>query len=372
MSRLPVGSQQEPIKQSRRKLSWWTYFWVPLVSILVVVLVGGATWRIQLQKEQSRQYRERFGAATVSRYEWEINHSLQHVLVLHSSPDRPYLLFVHGGPGFPFPGVGAPDGFDFLLQSFNLVFWDQRMAGLSYDRAYLEEPVTTAVLAQDVVTLLDRLNSQFHVTKVHVLAHSWGSLSAVKALQMNEDNFASLVLVNPVLDFEQSNKESLRSVKAYAEQLGLKSALSDLDSLDETKGVTQYDELMMYAKWVNGFEFQFSPKSDISASDLITPFWRSPFLSLGRYLNVLRGQKLGGITVLNDVEQGHAKISDFGEGHPPVYVLLGEEDRYMPSLSLMSQYGVPYDVVPQSGHWLFLENKTQFERLIRAFYRKVL
>jgi pimeloyl-ACP methyl ester carboxylesterase len=63
----------------------------------------------------------------------------QSILIQAYEPDNPVLLFLHGGPSMPVPGVSSR-GRDYtlatntkeLVKHYILVFWDQRGTGKSY------------------------------------------------------------------------------------------------------------------------------------------------------------------------------------------------------------------------------------------------
>ncbi|WP_153125073.1 hypothetical protein [Peribacillus tepidiphilus] len=65
----------------------------------------------------------------------------QSILIQAEDPTKPVLLFVHGGPCMPVPGV-VSRGQDYavatttkeLVKHFVVVFWDQRGAGKSFDQ----------------------------------------------------------------------------------------------------------------------------------------------------------------------------------------------------------------------------------------------
>lgn len=67
----------------------------------------------------------------------------QHILIQTEKPGSPVILFIHGGPSMPVPGV-SNRGTDYaliittkeLIKHFTVVFWDQRGTGKSFSKIF--------------------------------------------------------------------------------------------------------------------------------------------------------------------------------------------------------------------------------------------
>ena len=103
-----------------------------------------------------------------------INGVTQAMLLQSEHPERPVLLFLHGGPGMPEYWLTQhyPTG---LEQSFTVAWWEQRGSGLSYDSAIAPETMTVEQFVADTLAVSEWLCERFGARKIYLLAHSWGS-----------------------------------------------------------------------------------------------------------------------------------------------------------------------------------------------------
>jgi pimeloyl-ACP methyl ester carboxylesterase len=93
---------------------------------------------------------------------------------------KPLLLFVHGGPGMPeyFLDRTHPTG---LERDFVVCWWEQRGAGISFDRGVSRASMTVDQLVDDTVAIARLLCERFRQDKVYLLGHSWGSFIGIQA-----------------------------------------------------------------------------------------------------------------------------------------------------------------------------------------------
>jgi pimeloyl-ACP methyl ester carboxylesterase len=110
---------------------------------------------------------------------------------MHGSPARPFLVYLHGGPGAAELAVSA--WFSRAL-SQHFCVWDQRGAGKS--RA---SKVSVAQLTADCLELLGYLETHYHPSKLYLLGHSWGSFLGLLAPQTNPTRVDGLICVGPLV-----------------------------------------------------------------------------------------------------------------------------------------------------------------------------
>ncbi|MEH7086792.1 alpha/beta hydrolase [Neobacillus drentensis] len=105
------------------------------------------------------------------------------VLIQGNDVTKPLLLFIHGGPCMPVPGV-VSRGQDYavsistkeLVKHFVVVFWDQRGAGKTYHKNTPKESFRVEQYIHDCHDLIDNLRSRFKKDKVYLAGHSWGTI----------------------------------------------------------------------------------------------------------------------------------------------------------------------------------------------------
>lgn len=106
--------------------------------------------------------------------------------------DKPVLLFVHGGPGMPeyFLDRTHPTG---LERDFVVCWWEQRGAGISFDRRMLRTSMTVDQLVDDTIAVAAHLSDRFGRDKVYLLAHSWGSFIGIQAAARAPEAFHAYI-----------------------------------------------------------------------------------------------------------------------------------------------------------------------------------
>ncbi len=106
--------------------------------------------------------------------------------------DKPVLLFVHGGPGMPefFLDKTHPTG---LERDFIVCWWEQRGAGISFDRGIPRASMTVTQLVDDVIAVAWHLCGRFGRDKVYLLTHSWGSFIGIQAAARAPEAFHAYI-----------------------------------------------------------------------------------------------------------------------------------------------------------------------------------
>ncbi|MGD0193045.1 MAG: alpha/beta hydrolase [Rhizomicrobium sp.] len=117
--------------------------------------------------------------------------------------DNPVLLVVHGGPGeAQWP---ESDKYKPWEKAFTVVQWDQRGAGHTYGRYGAQTPdVNLDRIAKDGIEVADYLCRSLGKKKIIVLGHSWGSIVAVRMVQLRPELFAAYVGTGQVASWKAS------------------------------------------------------------------------------------------------------------------------------------------------------------------------
>ena len=101
----------------------------------------------------------------------------QSILIRGENVNNPLMLFLHGGPGTAQIGF-APKFQSNLEKNFTVINWDQRGAGLSYDKNIRREELTIENMVTDTVELVKYLLGRFNQEKIFLVGHSWGTVLA--------------------------------------------------------------------------------------------------------------------------------------------------------------------------------------------------
>ncbi|ELJ9316846.1 alpha/beta hydrolase, partial [Staphylococcus pseudintermedius] len=108
---------------------------------------------------------------TIQKHYLTLNGHRQGIIIESRGTDKPILLVVHGGPGFPLYSFFRAHHID-LTDRYTVVFWDQRGTGMSYTR----ETVEMADLISDSYQLIQFLRRHFQQEQVYLMCHSFGTI----------------------------------------------------------------------------------------------------------------------------------------------------------------------------------------------------
>jgi proline iminopeptidase len=100
------------------------------------------------------------------------------------------MIVLHGGPDFDISYL-LPE-LDRLSDKFHLIYYDQRGRGRSADDVKPEDVSLESEMAD-----LDQVRAYFHLEKVALLGHSWGTVLALEYALRHPDRVSRLVLMDP-------------------------------------------------------------------------------------------------------------------------------------------------------------------------------
>lgn len=145
--------------------------------------------------------------------------------------DNPVVLFLHGG-------CGSPDRAQVmkyqspLAKDFTLVAFDQRGAGLAYNKKeakYLD--LTKEIYVEDVHNVATYLKERFHKQKIILVCHSFGTTLGVWFAQKYPDDIVSYVGIGQCVDYVENEKIS------YAWALAEAKRVNDVKSVKTLKSI---------------------------------------------------------------------------------------------------------------------------------------
>jgi pimeloyl-ACP methyl ester carboxylesterase len=175
----------------------------------------------------------------------------QSILIQAEDVTKPVLLFVHGGPCMPVPGV-VSRGQDYavstmtkeLVKHFVVVFWDQRGAGKSYQKSVQPETFRVEQFIQDCEELINLLTNRFHQDKVYLACHSWGTIIGLTVASRAPEKLHGYVGISQILNWPNNDTLCYQWLRTKAENANDQKTLKKLDDL----GPPPYHELK---KWTD-------------------------------------------------------------------------------------------------------------------------
>jgi pimeloyl-ACP methyl ester carboxylesterase len=162
----------------------------------------------------------------------------QSILIQTEDVTKPVLLFVHGGPCMPVPGV-VSRGQDYavsiatkeLVKHFIVVFWDQRGAGKSYQKTTPLESFRVEQYISDCHDLIDTLRSRFNQNKVYLAAHSWGTIIGLSIASRYPEKLHAYIGISQIINWTENDLLCYKWLKKQAETANDEGTLSKLTEL---------------------------------------------------------------------------------------------------------------------------------------------
>ena len=259
------------------------------------------------------------------------------------------LLVIHGGPvldhSYFLPHLES------LAKDFQLIFYDQRACG----KSSIDIDSATMNLA-GFVEDIEQIRQKMGFEKINILGHSWGGLVAMKYAIAHNDKIDRLILSNSMApsatDWQTENIEASKQINPD-DRRRLDNIVST--GLIRSANPTPYIKEMMLLS----FKSQMANAENISKLNLYIP---DDFQQRSGVFGLL-GPDLGEFDLYAQLE----RITT------PTLVLFGETEA---AVNLHAQKmtdsfsEAELIVIPDSGHFPFIENPTEFDRVVKHFLKK--
>ena len=161
----------------------------------------------------------------------DVNGDKQNLHIRSNKPNGEVLLFVHGGPGVPDRSWVMPRQSKYLADYCVMVCWDQRMAGISYNRNNADKDITINDMVEDMYAVVNYLRNRFNKDKIYFVGHSWGSILGVSYLMKYPETIKAYVGMGQFVNGDLNEKMSYEFVVNYAKEHNNKKAIKDLEKI---------------------------------------------------------------------------------------------------------------------------------------------
>ena len=142
---------------------------------------------------------------------------LKQWIYVSGNPEKPLLLFLHGGPGVAQIGFAERFQGD-LKKHFLVAHWDQRGGGKSF-RARTPN-MTLGQYVLDAEELSRYLLKTFGKEKLYLFGHSWGGAFGAKVAQRAPELFHAYIAQGMLVDGEENAQLSYQRVQEQLKSSG--------------------------------------------------------------------------------------------------------------------------------------------------------
>ncbi|OLO39045.1 alpha/beta hydrolase [Alkalihalophilus pseudofirmus] len=286
----------------------------------------------------------------------------QSILIQTEYPGSPVLLFIHGGPSMPVPGV-SNRGIDYalvttmkeLVNHFTVVFWDQRGTGKSYFKDIPRESMHLKQFLSDASDVTDYLRSRFKQEKLHLVAHSWGSVIGLYLAHQYPEKYHSYTGFSQITNWVENDKLSYKWLLEKAKETNNQKALRELAAVGEPPYTKSFKQWSVIRKWQLKYKTMFYDAGDKKSASFLTGLnimLRSPDYSLTDiYNSLVRGFKL---SYTEDLIQDINTFDFFSEVPTlkiPVMFVHGSKEQHVMSELITRYYEVLDAAKGKTFYW---------------------
>lgn len=259
------------------------------------------------------------------------------------------LLVIHGGPvldhSYFLPHLES------LAKDYQLIFYDQRASGRS-SIAIDSASMNLAGFVEDI----EQIRQKLGYDKLIIFGHSWGGLIAMKYAIAHDDKVDHLILSNSMApsaaDWQAENLEAAKNIKEE-DQRRLDAIVSS-GLLRSAEPVPYIKEMMMLS-----FKSQMFDGKNIDKLNLYIP---EDFQQRSAVFGLL-GPDLGAYDLYADL----SKVKS------PTLVLFGQSEAAVDMHAQKMTNSLPngkLEVIEKAGHFPFVENPTEFDRVVKSFLKR--
>ncbi|OCA88214.1 hypothetical protein A8F94_10440 [Bacillus sp. FJAT-27225] len=305
--------------------------------------------------------------------ELDVNGTKQYLLIEGKDTSKPVLLFLHGGPGQPFPfGVSARGKYPELTEDYVAVYYDQRGSGKSYFKDIPMETMNINQFLDDTDVVVDYLRTRFEAEKIMIAGISWGSIIGTKYSSLHPEKVGAYIGISQFVDLQETQRRSTEFLKGIAQQEKDEQMLNDLESLGEPPYTGNADEIWSkYLSRYGGDNYEDENVKKASIFGLIKSAFISPDYSLS---DIYKSMASGATFSLLEAKNLQAEINqvnlikDVPRFEVPVYLIQGKHDG-LTNYELTKEYfdnleapkGKGFTTLEQSAHY---PNEEDFNILV--------
>jgi pimeloyl-ACP methyl ester carboxylesterase len=296
----------------------------------------------------------------------------QCIFIRGMDTNNPVLIFLHGGPGAPSPGMSSSRTLDAeLIKHFTVVHWDQRGAGKSYSRDIPVNSMTYDRLVEDCNELIDYLRNRFKRQKVFVVGHSSGSIIGIKTTHKYPEKIHAYVGVGQIINEYEGQKIAYDFIIEGAKKFGDVAIKNKIKNI----GPPPYDtlkKLNAHNKYVFRYGGVIHRNRVKQMGVLMLSFLTSPEYSLmeGFKNFMMKGYDFTMETMWEEVNNVNLN-KEIQSLRVPVYFFEGKYDMATPTIlvknffdNLDAKKGKKLIIFENSAHMPMMEENEKYQELL--------
>jgi pimeloyl-ACP methyl ester carboxylesterase len=308
---------------------------------------------------------------------------IEHALLIQSERiGSPVLLFIHGGPSMPIPGVSSRNS-DYalalstkeLVKHFTVVFYDQRGTGKTYTKDTPPESMRIKQFVSDAKEITEYLKKRFKQEKIHLVAHSWGTTIGLYLVNQHPELFHSYTALSQIVSWSENDRLGYQWVLEKAKEANNRKAIRELEAVGEPPYVESFKQWSVLRKWLMKFKSML-----YDAGDKASPtFFKGIKLMLKshdyRFIDVYHSLVSGfRLAYSQEMIEDLAQVNFFVDAPKieiPVYFIHGQKETHVfPELAVsyfeqvVAPRGKEFYWLPKSAHMYHPDDAKLVEELL--------
>ncbi len=341
---------------------------IAIILILVLILLLYRMYRQNEITSLSNKIIDNSGFSELRKI--DLNGSEQYIYIEAADKSKPIVLFLHGGPGAPYPfGANSRGLYPKISQNAVAIYWDQRGTGKSFNKSITADELTVEQFVADTNSLVDYLVKEFDRDKIYIVGVSWGTIPALKVVEQNPQKFYAYFAYAQLVNMSQAE------IQAYEWMLNTIENKKSLEKLKEIgsppysskQDIEAFSNILMNDS--EAANKKIDGKNSANMLKLLSGVLFSPDYTLSDIWNTM--------VSANDLNMNQSNLPsemrkiDFNEEikviDVPIYFIHGKHDMIVPfdiTFDYYNQLNAPYKdfkVLDKSSH---LPSDKDFEIVI--------
>jgi pimeloyl-ACP methyl ester carboxylesterase len=285
----------------------------------------------------------------------------QWVMIRGENLANPPLIHLHGGPGFSETRLFRHFNSD-LEKRFTVVYWDQRGAGKSFDRALPRSSMTTEQFIADLGDLVDMVCARVGQEQVVLHGHSWGSALGILYASRYPHKVAAYIGTGQIGDWPAAESASYAYALTEARHRNNRRAVKALCAI----GPPPYPASSVFKErtWLQVLDGQLTTRALCKFGRIALAGEESSIFDLP---NQLRGFRFSMDAMWDEVSRIDLSVAA-PELQTPVFFFPGRHDHWVPpetSVAYFDMLTAPSKELlwfEESGHEPFVDEPVKFNR----------
>jgi pimeloyl-ACP methyl ester carboxylesterase len=263
-----------------------------------------------------------------------------------------------------------------LEKYFTVCYWDQRGAGMTYNKQTDQATMTVERIIEDTRQMTEYLRNRFNQSKICLIGHSWGTYLGVKTITKYPENYHAFIGIGQVSHQKESEKSAYEYMLQHAVEINDVNAIKKLKKFDKNAPDFPPIDYIMRIRSELMNKYGIGVAHEFSMSDFVKSILFFQGYTLSEKINYFKGSlfslnHLWGKLIDDNLLESTATFQI------PVYITHGKYD-YQVSYSMAREY---FDIIDaprkafftfeNSAHSPIFEEPEKFVQTILSIHQTV-